>query len=175
MLLVDDVTITETSINGIGDQSVNEGLRIYPNPATDYIVVDLPAGISSQASITVIDVLGKVVSNQTIDSGASMTLTGSKLFRDGTVIANLDATKTTYEDVNPGNGYHTYFVQKVYSDGSNDHLSTPSNLVTIGLGVTGIVSKPASGKLQLYPNPAHDMLTLAPVQQQPMLSSLLRC
>jgi len=64
--------ITETSINGIGDQSVNEGLRIYPNPATDYIVVDLPAGISSQASITVIDVLGKVVSNQTIDSGASM-------------------------------------------------------------------------------------------------------
>ncbi len=103
-------------------------------------------------------------------SDRAMTLTGSKLFRDGTVIANLDATKTTYEDVNPGNGYHTYFVQKVYSDGSNDHLSTPSNLVTIGLGVTGIVSKPATGKLQLYPNPAHDMVSVQiPDEQHGML------
>ena len=89
-----------------------------------------------------------------------MSLTGSKIFRDGNAIANLDVTKTTYEDVNPGNGYHTYFIQMVYNDGTSDHLSTPSNLVTVGIGVTGVPIKKVSGRLQLFPNPTHDMVSV---------------
>mgnify|MGYP001331221329 CR=1 FL=1 len=93
-------------------------------------------------------------------SDRSMSLTGSKIFRDGNAIANLDVTKTTYEDVNPGNGYHTYFIQMVYNDGTSDHLSTPSNLVTVGIGVTGVPIKKVSGRLQLFPNPTHDMVSV---------------
>jgi len=76
VLLVDDVKISESSINGIDDQKTVTGLRIYPNPATNYFVIDLPSDISSKANVTVIDVLGKVVNSQSLESGASIDITG---------------------------------------------------------------------------------------------------
>lgn len=50
------------NIVGIDDNLLTQ-VSVYPNPATDYVTVQLPAGIELQ-SVAIYDVLGKLVTNK---------------------------------------------------------------------------------------------------------------
>ncbi len=57
-----------TTQSGVGiDNAGKEGFRVYPNPAKTYIQVVLPTGISGQARLQIVDLLGREVFNQTLN------------------------------------------------------------------------------------------------------------
>lgn len=49
------------------DDNPLSSLSVYPNPASDYVTVQLPSGIELQ-SVAVYDVLGKLVSNEIVNN-----------------------------------------------------------------------------------------------------------
>jgi hypothetical protein len=67
VLIVDDVTITETNTTGIDNTNLGKGLRIYPNPANEYITVELSLENKGVAIITLTDIVGKVVLQENLN------------------------------------------------------------------------------------------------------------
>lgn len=67
LLKVINETIDSIGFNGIDDLEIASDLRLYPNPTSDYLNIDMfPVGIET-ISIEVVDIFGRVVINQPID------------------------------------------------------------------------------------------------------------
>jgi hypothetical protein len=60
------VAANTTSVNEIGS---NNTISLYPNPSTGHFTLDFGKGLESQATITIVDMLGKEVYKQEV--GAS--------------------------------------------------------------------------------------------------------
>lgn len=59
---IDDIYVSTDSFNGIAPHQIDNILNIYPNPATDYFVIEMPdIPIGQSASFTIYDVLGKTI------------------------------------------------------------------------------------------------------------------
>ncbi len=69
----------------------------------------------------------------TAPEAGDATLTGYKVYRDGTVITNNTITTTQYADSNVPAGNHSYYVKAVYQEGE----SAPSNTVDVTIGGSG--------------------------------------
>lgn len=63
---------------GIGERDENVKFSVYPNPATDYVVIKNGSSKSTM-DVEMMDINGKVVRNYTDISGGEMTIDGSKL------------------------------------------------------------------------------------------------
>ncbi|SDC77236.1 T9SS-dependent choice-of-anchor J family protein [Williamwhitmania taraxaci] len=76
VIIVDDVTIAEKNITGVENPEADKTLKVYPNPATDYVNFELPSSITGSAKVTVIDVLGKVVRRENVGESRVVNLSG---------------------------------------------------------------------------------------------------
>jgi hypothetical protein len=82
----------------------------------------------------------------------SRVLEGTNVYRDGEMIAFVEAPATTYADLLDEAGYHCYEVTGVYSVcGESD----PSNeaCVDVSVGVDNV-----ENNISVYPNPANDFV-----------------
>lgn len=93
VLIIDDVTIAEKNITGVDTPEAEKSLKVYPNPATDYVNFELPSSITGSAQVTVIDVLGKVVRKENL--GESRVINLSQL-RNGAYLLRVDAGGKSY-------------------------------------------------------------------------------
>ncbi len=65
-LNLDDVVITEETADGIEDVENMLGISIYPNPAKDFVQINIEDAISHDLSLQVYDMLGKLIESQII-------------------------------------------------------------------------------------------------------------
>jgi hypothetical protein len=75
----DYINFDVTVLNSIGIQEIEvDGLKIYPNPAKDFITVEID-DYNSQVQVEVLNLLGQVVLTQSIDSELSNRINTSNL------------------------------------------------------------------------------------------------
>jgi hypothetical protein len=68
-----NVTLDTSSI-GLTKTMLNNGIRIYPNPASDFITVSLQSPKNAQATVVIYDLLGKEVYNETYSAANAKTI-----------------------------------------------------------------------------------------------------
>jgi hypothetical protein len=61
---IDDVLVTKTTSTGIEENSTNK-LNIYPNPAQEFVSIDLPKNIN-QAQLSIYNLTGQLISQKQI-------------------------------------------------------------------------------------------------------------
>jgi hypothetical protein len=66
---IDDVELWACTV-GMSDQDAPEGARVYPNPASDFITVQLPL-TSGKAQLELISADGRVISEQVISAASN--------------------------------------------------------------------------------------------------------
>lgn len=99
-------------------------------------------------------------SSQSPVSSDAISKTGTLLYRNGQKVADLNSSATTYLDENLGVGKYSYYVQDIYSTSTLTKYSTPSNVLKIEVGTTGIKDNTIKGKLVIYPNPGRSQFNV---------------
>jgi len=84
---------------------------------------------------------------------------GYRLFRDGTVLANVMNVNTlTYTDLNVPDGSHSYYIVSIFSNPLD--FSNPSNTITIQVSVSNDDElAPGLESLSVFPNPFRENLS----------------
>src|SRR5690554_291150 len=72
-LFIDNVNISDISELSIGKESLNQQLKVYPNPAKEYLTIALEDAFL-EGEIQVIDLYGKVVSEITVQNSSQIQL-----------------------------------------------------------------------------------------------------
>lgn len=72
----------------IDELALLELIKVYPNPAKDYVHIELPKELTQNASVTISDVQGKVLATQTLENTATSKLDISQ-YASGIYIINL--------------------------------------------------------------------------------------
>ena len=67
LLKVINETIDSIGFNGIDDQEITSELRLYPNPTSDYLDIEVVSVGNVYVSVVIVDIAGRVVINQPID------------------------------------------------------------------------------------------------------------
>jgi Secretion system C-terminal sorting domain/Family of unknown function (DUF3836) len=66
---------SEKNVEGLGlEEQEREMVRVYPNPVSDHLYMDLPEG-SSHATLSLYELTGRQVLRRKVDAGASLSLT----------------------------------------------------------------------------------------------------
>lgn len=63
-LYIDDINLGSNSTTALGEQSKAPSFRVYPNPASDLLNIDLNSWTSNSLSLRIIDVTGRLLSEQ---------------------------------------------------------------------------------------------------------------
>jgi hypothetical protein len=66
------VTATVTGTVGITENAENAIATVYPNPATDNLTISLNAAVSGKVSVAIVDLAGRIVSNETFNAGSKI-------------------------------------------------------------------------------------------------------
>jgi len=66
-----------------------ELLSIYPNPASDYIMFEIPEGFVTDGIIQIFNILGKKICDQEIQATDKLMRIDTKSFKDGIFLLNL--------------------------------------------------------------------------------------
>lgn len=149
MTYTDEMVMTETEY-GYFIKAVYAGEESMPT-ATQYITVPVPADLE----VPFIDGTG---------SGTTAVITweapegclvpdGYNLYRDGAMINTSLITELTYSDMGLEPGFYEYYVTAVYYFGESDP-SDETYVLIVGIEET------ISDALQVYPNPASDVLNI---------------
>lgn len=72
----------------IDELALLELIKVYPNPANDYVYIELPKELTQNASVTISDVQGKVLATQPLENTAASKLDISQ-YASGIYIINL--------------------------------------------------------------------------------------
>jgi hypothetical protein len=62
--------IRDNGLNGVGELSVNDQMSIFPNPFDNTTTIEFPNADNSEYSMTVTDIMGKIVMEDKISSGS---------------------------------------------------------------------------------------------------------
>ncbi|MCW3071576.1 MAG: ASPIC/UnbV protein [Bacteroidetes bacterium] len=62
------VTATVTTLTGIAENNANSIATVYPNPATDNLTVSLNKSVTGKVSVTIVDLAGRIVSEQSFSA-----------------------------------------------------------------------------------------------------------
>lgn len=78
----------------IDELALLELIKVYPNPANDYVYIELPKELTQNASITISDVQGKVLATQPLENTTASKLDISQ-YASGIYIINLQLNGTS--------------------------------------------------------------------------------
>jgi hypothetical protein len=98
---IDDVSLTPCStpcITNIEEENQNEVIKIYPNPATDFITVSFPSAAEKNVSVEIFDLLGREVYNNILRTPNSRLQTKMDIadIKNGVYIFELSSENNFY-------------------------------------------------------------------------------
>ncbi|WP_430467876.1 T9SS type A sorting domain-containing protein [Winogradskyella ouciana] len=88
VLDVDNIQARDEELNIVDLADLNQDIKVYPNPATDYIQIE---GISQQSDFSIVDVSGKIIMNGTIGNRKSINIQN---LAKGTYFINIESIKS---------------------------------------------------------------------------------
>lgn len=80
---------------GTGPAKERKGLKLYPNPAEGYLMIDMPEGAGEQAIVTIYSANGTIISRQTDPSGSSIRIE-TITFHPGYFLVEVTTKSGTY-------------------------------------------------------------------------------
>ena len=81
----EEIDLHEFSINEL---ALLELIKVYPNPASDYVYIELPEELTQNASVTISDLQGKVLATQPLENTATSKIDINQ-YASGIYIINL--------------------------------------------------------------------------------------
>ncbi len=165
---VDDWTEFSFSLEDYVGQSVYVGIQCVSNDAFILLVDDFSVAASkatasynsntavvgrADRNVSYTAVPNPITVAQQIQSVRTEDPLGYNVYRDEVMINTTIVEETQYNDHHPEIGTHDYYVTAVYDGGE----SAPSNTVTV---VITDINENEAGVVDIYPNPASDMLTV---------------
>jgi PKD repeat protein len=82
-------TVDASIATGIAELPQFANISIYPNPVIDYLKIDLGNGLSGNVSVRVMDITGKVISLETVNSTGVVQINTSK-FNTGIYLLSIE-------------------------------------------------------------------------------------